>query len=248
MVGRVDQYLFKSTSEKLEIYLLKWKFKLLLFWFQVSTVIIDVDFTADAASYIPRLTTELEDYSIGVLVNNVGMSLEHPMPFLDIEEATLKKLVDVNITSMNAMTRFILPQMVERRKGAIINIGSMSSRIPNPMYSVYAGAKAYVEKFSDCIQKEYGSKGITIQCVTPGYVVSNMSKIKRSSWLAPTPEAFVKSALNKLGTHPLTTGYFSHEVMLNFINCLPGPLANKLVWDQLSAIRQKALRKKNKEQ
>ena len=58
------------------------------------------------------------------------------------------------------------------------------------------------------------STGLTIQCVMPGYVVSNMSKIRRANFMAPMPDQFVKSALAKLGVESRTTGYWVHDIML----------------------------------
>lgn len=85
--------------------------------------------------------------------------------------------------------------MVSRKKGVLINISSMSGMIPSPLLSVYAASKAYVDKFTSDLEVEYGRYGIVIQCILPGYVVSNMSKLRKPTLIAPTPEAFVKSAL-----------------------------------------------------
>jgi 17beta-estradiol 17-dehydrogenase / very-long-chain 3-oxoacyl-CoA reductase len=63
------------------------------------------------------------------------------------------------------MTRIVLPQMVDRKKGLIINIGSMASIVPAPLLNVYAASKAFVQKFSDDLRSEYKSQGITIQTV-----------------------------------------------------------------------------------
>ena len=67
--------------------------------------------------------------------------------------------------------------------------------MPTPLLTVYAAVKSYVDMFSASLAKEYESKGVTVQCILPGHVVSNMSKIRRPSMAVPTPDAFVKSAL-----------------------------------------------------
>lgn len=67
---------------------------------------------------------------------------------------------------------------------------------------------------------EYGKKGIIVQCILPGFVCTNMSGIKRSTFFAPTAKAYVKSALSLLGTVAKTTGYLPHSVMLNGINMI----------------------------
>lgn len=58
----------------------------------------------------------------------------------------VNKLIRCNILSMDAMTRLVLPQMAERKKGAVINISSLSGAMCTPLLSVYSGTKAYVDK------------------------------------------------------------------------------------------------------
>ena len=64
------------------------------------------------------------------------MSYEHPNEFLNLDSTQVDNIVNVNITSLNVMTRIILPQMVERKKGAVINISSLSGMMVSPMLAV----------------------------------------------------------------------------------------------------------------
>lgn len=68
----------------------------------------------------------------------------------------------------------------------------------------------FVSKFSTDLQSEYKKHGIIVQCVMPGYVATNMSKIKKSSWMVPSPATFVDSALKTIGIQNQTTGYYPH--------------------------------------
>ena len=61
------------------------------------------------------------------------------------------------------MTRLVLKGMVERKRGAIINLSSMSAHIPVPLLTVYSASKAYVDFFSRGLAAEYSSKGIVVQ-------------------------------------------------------------------------------------
>lgn len=74
--------------------------------------------------------------------------------------------------------------------------------------------QAFIEKFSKDLACEYGKRGIVIQCILPGYVATKMSKIKRSTWMAPTPDVFVEHALRSTGIQQQTTGYFPHTLMV----------------------------------
>ena len=177
-------------------------------------------------------------------MNNVGMSYEHPQEFLELNSTNVDDLINVNIMSLNAMTRAVLPQMVERKKGALINISSFSAAIPTPLLSVYSASKSYVDLFSQGLAKEYSSKGITVQCILPGHVVSNISKIKRSSLNVPSPDVFVGSALSRLGIDARTCGYWAHDIM-NFVSeVVPRRILVDVVYDRMKDTKAKALKRK----
>ena len=92
-------------------------------------------------------------------------------------------------------------------------MSSFSSLAPCPLLAVYAATKAFVVQFSRDLEYEYRRKGVTIQCVAPGYVVSKLSKLRRATFWSPTADVFVKSALSKLGVDSLTCGYWFHDLM-----------------------------------
>merc|ERR1712038_1890042 len=75
--------------------------------FKVRTKIVDIDFSGRDEEYIPRLENEIKDMEIGVLVNNVGMSYEHPEEFLLLEEKRMRDMIAINIDALNAMCRHV---------------------------------------------------------------------------------------------------------------------------------------------
>merc|ERR1739838_88561 len=160
--------------------------------------------------------------------NNVGMSYEYPEYFLQIEDgaAKCKAMVDCNINSMLNVTRAVLPAMVARRKGAVINMSSFSA-FSGPLLSVYAASKAFVIQWSADMEVEYSGKGITIMCACPYYVVSS------------------KSLLGQLGCVSFTTGFWAHDLM-HFAISVIGPLAPIITMKMLSAVRVRALKKKER--
>jgi 17beta-estradiol 17-dehydrogenase / very-long-chain 3-oxoacyl-CoA reductase len=93
------------------------------------------------------------------------MSYELPDYFKSFSRQFFKDLINCNVVSMINMTRIILPQMVDRKKGLIINLSSVSSVLPFPLLTVYAASKALANKFSDDLRSEYRKQGITIQTV-----------------------------------------------------------------------------------
>ena len=142
------------------------------------------------------------------------MSYDYPEYFLQIEDgaAKCKAMVDCNINSMLNVTRAVLPAMVARGKGAVINMSSFSA-FSGPLLSVYAASKAFVIQWSADMELEYSDKGITIMCACPYYVVSNMSKIRKANWSTPTPVVYSKSLLGQLGCVSFTTGFWAHDLM-----------------------------------
>ncbi|XP_045614631.2 very-long-chain 3-oxoacyl-CoA reductase [Procambarus clarkii] len=216
-----------------------------------ETKIVDVDFTKE--DIYNRLESELGKMDVGVLVNNVGMSYEYPEYFTEISECQkmCDQLINCNIKSLTHMTRIILPGMAERKRGLIMNLSSVSSTIPAPLLAVYGASKAYVQSFSESLGTEYGSKGITVQCVMPGFVVSNMSKIRRPTLMAPSPTAYVKSTLRTVGIEKCTAGYFMHKIQLYFIEVakmhFPGWILTYIVFRQLKAFNIRALKKRQKQ-
>jgi 17beta-estradiol 17-dehydrogenase / very-long-chain 3-oxoacyl-CoA reductase len=207
---------------------------------KVKTKIVAIDFTNADEEYAPRLEKEIKGLEIGVLVNNVGIMYDYPEEFLLVSDQTIRDLVNVNIASMNAMTRLCLPGMVQRKKGAVINISSISSITPAPLLSAYGATKAYVDKLSVGLDQEYGRKGITIQTVLPGYVVSNMSRVKESM-TAPSPDAFVKSALSRLGIYSRTTGFWSHDLLELVNDFLPESVLSSVVFNLMDGVRKRKL-------
>ncbi|KAJ0173154.1 hypothetical protein K1T71_011330 [Dendrolimus kikuchii] len=189
--------------------------------YNILTKIIQADFSEDDNIY-ENIEKEISGLEIGTLVNNVGISYTYPEYFCELPDwdKLSSSLIRVNIVSLTKITHMVLPGMVRRGRGIVINIGSASSMIPSPLLTVYAATKAYVDKFTEGLEMEYDDKGITIQCVMPGFVCSNMSGIRRSSLLAPTPQDFVKSAMNLVGYASRTTGYLPHSFFVWVINSI----------------------------
>ena len=195
-----------------------------------------------------RLEDEIKDLEIGILVNNVGMSYEYPEEYLSIEngEENVRRMVACNIGPVNTLTRLILPGMVQRGKGAVINISSFTALFPMPMLSVYAASKAYVAQFTQGLEAEYRFKGILFQCVMPRFVCTKMSKIRKPTLFIPTPEVFVASALHRLGRQSFTTGYWAHELQTLIMHLTPTWINTKMTLDQMKSTRARALKKKEK--
>ena len=214
----------------------------------VQTKVITVDFKVNAEDYLDTVRREVDGLDIGVLVNNVGMMYDYPEEFLAVAGGyqKIRDLISVNITSMNAMTRLCLPPMVGRGRGAVINIGSLAAVSPGPLIAAYAATKTYVDKFSTTLHQEYARKGITVQCVHPGFVVSNMSTDlipdNLPGVLAPEADKFVRSCLGRLGNSTVTAGYWAHDLIWALPPMiLPESVRESQAHDVMVLARKKAL-------
>ncbi|XP_069595228.1 very-long-chain 3-oxoacyl-CoA reductase [Ranitomeya imitator] len=216
--------------------------------FKVETKVIAVDFGNPAGIY-DRIEAGLKGLEIGVLVNNVAVSYEYPEYFLDIPDLDniLDKLITVNITSVCKMTRLVLPGMLERSKGVILNISSASGMYPVPLLTVYSATKAFVDFFSRGLHAEYKSKGVTVQSVLPFFVATKMSGIRKPTWDKPSPEDYVRSALNTVGLESRTNGFLPHAI-LGWVtgSLLPANLSSKLAMNVNKGLRARFLKRAKK--
>jgi short-subunit dehydrogenase len=123
--------------------------------YNVQTKIIDVDFT-NGTDIFNEIKEKIADLNVGILVNNVGISYDCPEYFHSIpnQDKFLADVVNCNIVSVTNLCKIVLPGMLDRKKGVIVNISSMSATIPNPMLTVYSASKVGMNIHNVCNMKE----------------------------------------------------------------------------------------------
>ncbi|MDV0445341.1 Serine 3-dehydrogenase [Methanimicrococcus sp. At1] len=134
--------------------------------YDIFVGIIAKDLTQnDAAKEIFDLI-ELDDLQIDILVNNAGFG-----DYGRYDEADWNKqhdMIQVNILALTQLTRLLLPKMLLRENGRILNIASVAAFAPGPYMSVYYASKAFVLSFSEALATELKGKGVTVTAVCPG--------------------------------------------------------------------------------
>jgi 2-hydroxycyclohexanecarboxyl-CoA dehydrogenase len=122
---------------------------------------------ADSASVAAAVAAaEARFGQIDVLVNNAGW--DDLKPFLDTDEEFWDLIIDINFKGPLRFIQLLLPGMVERKWGRIINIGSDAGRVGSSLESVYSGAKGGIIAFTKTIAREHARHGVTANVVCPG--------------------------------------------------------------------------------
>src|SRR5436190_18339855 len=121
-------------------------------------------------SQIEELVRWLEQNKIDIdfLINNAGLGDYGPVATSDIERDN--RMIQVNIAALTFLTRAVLPRMIERQRGAILNVSSSAGFLPIPGMTVYAATKAFVTSFSEALRGEVRGAGVTVTALCPGPV------------------------------------------------------------------------------
>jgi short-subunit dehydrogenase len=105
---------------------------------------------------------------IDFLINNAGVG--DTGPFASSPPQRNHEMLQVNIVALTTLTRALLPRMISRKRGGILNVSSSAGFLPIPEFNVYAATKAYVTSFSESLRAEVRGAGVTVTALCPGPV------------------------------------------------------------------------------
>ena len=123
-------------------------------------------------NFIEEGTKELG--GLDILINNAGITLDNIS--LRLTEENWKKVIDINMTSTFLMCKFAIKKMLRNKKGKIINITSVVGHTGNLGQANYAASKSGIIGFSKSLAIEYAKKKINVNCVSPGFIETDMTK------------------------------------------------------------------------
>ncbi len=142
----------------------------------ISASVLPADLSTSGVAVDIKRQLDERDLSVDVLVNNAGFGARGRFANLDPERQV--DMVQVNVTALTDLTRRLLPPMLERNRGGVLNVASTAAFQPGPYMSVYYATKAYVLSFSEALSDEVVDTNVTVSCLAPG----------------PTRTAFVEEA------------------------------------------------------
>lgn len=209
----------------------------------VETKYVVCDYSKFDKKAQDTVNSAIKDLEVGILINNVGISYRYPVFFHELDDERVSQLMEMNISSAVWMTRMVLPGMLARKSGAIVNLSSGSAMYNMPLLAEYSGSKSFLEKFSRALNAEYKSKGITCQCQIPFYVATKLAKM-RKALMVPTPHEYVTAATKWIGYgDAVVSPIFPHALQGYILDHLPESIVTTLVMGQHMAIRKKGLKK-----
>jgi short-subunit dehydrogenase len=120
---------------------------------------------------------EREKIAIDFLINNAGLG-DRGL-FATGDPQRIRQMLAVNVAALTDLTRALLPAMITKKRGAILNVSSSASFLPIGKLAVYAATKAYVTSFSEAIRAELRGTGVTVTALCPGPVHTEFNQVAR---------------------------------------------------------------------
>ena len=121
--------------------------------------------------FIDNVSLELG--GLDILINNAGTNADNLSLRMKVEE--WKKVVDVNLTSTFLLSKYAIKKMLKNKFGRVVNITSVVAHTGNLGQSNYSASKAGIIGMSKSLATEYAKKNITVNCVSPGFIISDMT-------------------------------------------------------------------------
>jgi uncharacterized protein len=177
-----------------------------------------------------------ERIDIDLLINNAGLG--DSGDFATSDPIRNQQMTLVNIVALTALTRHLVPGMIARRRGGILNVSSSAGFLPIPDFAVYAATKAYVTSFSEALRIELKATGVSVCALCPGPVHTEFQEVAKRPGAQPDagPEfvfvpvdEVVGDALNALeADRPLTIPGFPIKLGMFLVRITPMPILRLL--------------------
>jgi short-subunit dehydrogenase len=201
----------------------------------VAATVLAVDLSEPAAAdRIARSLAERQ-LTIDILVNNAAIGSFGEFARSSPDEQL--RMVQLNVTALTMLTRLLLPGMLERRRGRILNVASTAAFQPGPLMAVYYASKAYVLSFSLALVEETAGTGVTVTCLCPGPTRTGFQARAQMETIRLLDVASVMSSADVaragfdglMAARPLVIPGLMNKVGVQSMRVVPRRLAAKLV-------------------
>jgi uncharacterized protein len=169
---------------------------------------------------------------VDLLINNAGLGDSGPFAESDFDRN--REMTVVNVETLTSITRHLLPPMIAKHRGAILNVSSSAGFLPIPGSAVYAATKAYVTSFSEALRAEVRGTGVSVCALCPGPVVTEFQQVAKREGVQPdigpnflivTVEQVVRDALAALeADRPLVIPGFAMKLLMLLARLMPMPI------------------------
>ena len=120
---------------------------------------------------------ERQKINVDLLINNAGLG--DSGPFARSDPKRNEQMMLVNMVALTSLTRYMLPQMLARKRGGVLNVSSSAGFLPIPEFAVYAATKAYVTSFSEALRAELRGTGVSVCALCPGPVHTEFQQVAK---------------------------------------------------------------------
>ena len=138
---------------------------------KINTLKFDISEHSKIEEFVENVSSQLG--GLDVLVNNAGINMDNLS--LRMKDEEWKKVIDINLGSTFFLCKYAIKKMLKNKYGRIVNITSVVAHTGNIGQSNYAASKAAIIGMAKSLAIEYAKKNITINCVSPGFIQSNMT-------------------------------------------------------------------------
>ena len=173
-----------------------------------------------------------EHLDVDLLINNAGLGDSGPFALGD--PVRNDQMTLVNVTAVTSLTRHLLPQMISKGHGGILNVSSSAGFVPMAGCAVYAATKAYVTSFSEALRTELLGTGVSVCALCPGPVVTEFQQVAKRGGVQPdigpkflvvSVEQVVNDALAALESdRPLVIPGFGMKLVMVLARVMPMPV------------------------
>ena len=177
---------------------------------------------------------EREKIDVDLLINNAGLG--DLGSFATSDPIRNEQMTLVNVVALTSLTRHLLPQMIARKRGGILNVSSSAGFLPIPTFAVYAATKAYVTSFSEALRAELYGTGVSVCVLCPGPVHTEFQEVASRpdrkvkpgpgpEFLQATVEQVVRDALAALEAgRPLVIPGVAMKLGMSLVRMTPMPI------------------------